>query len=166
MHVEIGILLASKAGIGEIFGSCRRTHGDERVLHVHLVTELGVGVLDCLDDIFGHLLGDDHGANVVGHLAQQRGILDVGELLELFADLLVKTRPLHELAVRVCRGGKAVGHGNVGLRGHLAQRRGLSADDLDILAAKLVEPENICLITIHLAYPFFHVGEDAVRYIA
>ena len=164
MHVEIGILLAGKAGIGKVFCGGRGAHGDERVIHVHLVTELGIGVLDGLDDVCRHLLGNNHGTDIVGHLAQQRRILDVSKLLELFADLLVEAGPLHELTICVCRGGKAIGYGDIGLRSHLAQRGGLSAYDLDVLAAKLVKPENICLITIHLAYPFFHVGEDAVHY--
>ncbi len=165
MHVEVSVLLAGKAGIGEVFCGGRGAHGDKRIVHVHLLAELGIGVLDGLDDVIGHLLGDDHGADVVGHLTQQGGVLDIGELLQLLADALVETRPFHELTVCVCRGGKAIGHGNVGLRGHLTQRRRLSTNDLYVLAAKLVEPKNICLITIHLAYPFFHVGEDAVRYV-
>ena len=99
MNVEVGVLLAGKAGIREVFCGGGRAHGDEGVIHLHLLAELGVGVLDILDDVFGHFLCDDHSADVVGHLAQQRGVLDVGELLELIADLLVQPRPFHELTI-------------------------------------------------------------------
>ena len=115
VDVEVGVLLAGKAGIREVFCGGRGAHGDEGVVHVHLLAELCIGVLDVLNDVFGHFLCDDHGTDVVSHLAQERGVLDVGELFELVADLLVQTRPFHELTIRECRGREAIGHGNIGL---------------------------------------------------
>jgi len=135
-HVQEGLLLAGKGGIGQVLGGGRGAHG-EGGLRV-AGTECGELGADGLFQIGRERLGLDHGADLGAGGRQRADVLGV-ERIEPGIDALGQAVVLEELAERVGRGGKAGGHLHAAgqLRNHLAEAGVLAADGLDIAHPEL-----------------------------
>ena len=86
--------------------------------------------------------------------AEGRDVVDV-ELGKRLVDALREPARVEEFAKREGGGGEAAGHADAGagkLADHLAERRVLAADALDIGHAQAIEPDHPLLL-VHLPAP-------------
>jgi hypothetical protein len=143
VDVEVRLLLAGEAGLGQILGGRAAAHGDVAVCAVR-VLQTSVSEGD-LRGQFRRQLGCQDGRSHAG--AGRLEPIDVGdvELPERGGDDRREPGPLHEVPVGGGRGGEAVGRPDAEGRQrapHLAKRRVLAADGGNVAHADRVEPAN------------------------
>ena len=143
-HVEEGLLLPGKRGIGQVLGGGRRAHRNGQVLAEALL-HFRPGVRDRTVQRVGEGGLDDPPANVRPRCSQRLDVVGL-QALEAAGDLRVQAGLGQELAERIGGGGEAArnvhpGGGQVG--DHFAQRGVLAADLVEVVHAELVEPADI-----------------------
>ena len=149
-NVEVGFLLSGEARLGQVLRGGARAHRDVEGTLALLLAELAIRVGDCFDDVVRPFAVQEGAANGVAGLGErQLAGLEIGEEAgDAGAQLVV----IDEAPIG--RRGRREAAGNAhALRrkgaDHLAERGVLAADEGDVVAARLFEPDYVRRIGCH-----------------
>ena len=140
LYVEVGILLAGKAGIGQIFCRSAGTDGYEGIGFAHFAAQFFIAAADGIGQVLRHIGIADGFADRSSDIAELYRIFYVRQAFEQFLNRHVQTRSMHEMTVSFCRRRKSIGYGDLGLGSQFAQRRRLAADQCHIGTAQFIKP--------------------------
>ena len=149
-NIEKGLLLAGKAGVGQIFGGGAAANGHIDLILSKSATQLSVSVPDGIGDLLGPAAPADEGADGFPSLVQTALALAVG--LEVLPDFFLQVVSRQKLSVGGGGGGKAVRDSDpLRLEGgdHLPQRSVLSSDEGNIPVAQIFKPADGFLLRCH-----------------
>ena len=149
LDVQIGILLSGKAGIGQILRRSAGADGHIRLSFTHLGSQFPVGFPDGILEILGHFLFHDGSPQLAAHRTQLFIVLHIGKAGQQAAHFFFQPGGFDEIAVRVSRGGKAIGNRHIGLGSHFSQRRRFPSHNIHVFPFQLFEPQQICFGLIH-----------------
>ncbi len=143
-HIQVGLLLAGEARVGQILGGRAAAHGHVQVA-AHARTEPVVGLDDGPLQIVGEFGGRDRVADLLAAASQLGDVLGV-QPLEQLGDALVEAGLLQEVPVSL-RGHREprrdVHPPRHQLAVHLAERGVLAADFRDVFDTDFFEPSNV-----------------------
>jgi hypothetical protein len=144
LHVQVCLLLSSKARIGQIFRGSAAAHRDVRRVHV-ATPQPRVGVDDFRFQILRQFNTQDCLSHLAGALTEVLEVACIKIAKNLF-DFLVETRFAQNIAIRISGDRKAVRHFDAfgcQFSAHLAQRGILAADERNVIDANFVEPSDV-----------------------
>ena len=136
--VQKSLMLAGKAGGGQVFGGGRAAHG-QRHLFAIFSAQAGIGTHNFRDKIVRQRRAMNDFPRAPGAPRQVIDILHV-QAIERFVQALPGVGLVQQITVGLCRDRKTVGHPHAlraQLADHLAQRSILAADQRDIGNADL-----------------------------
>ena len=159
-NIEKGLLLAGKAGVGQVFG---RGAGADRNVDIgfpRAPAEILIGRLDALGDIGRPVALQHRMADRLAGLGK-RGLAG-GQVIEHRADRLAQAVRLDEAPIGIRRGGEAgrdIDALAAEIAHHLAERGVLAADDGNVPAPQLLEPDYIGVLWgAHCLLPYGNSG--------
>ena len=155
LHIQVGILLACKTGVGQIFRSRAGPYGYIRIFFADFLPQFFIRFGDSRLQIFGHLFVHDGLAQFGADIPQLRRILHVRNLSDQRGHFFLQAGRLNKVTIRISSGRISVRHGNVRLRRHFSQRRRFSANNCHILAFHLLKPQQILFFFLHSPCSFF-----------
>ena len=143
VDIQVRLLLSGEARVGQIFGGGRGSHRDVQ-RHSASALQLAIGLADEILQVRRQRGVENDLPHGLAALAQVRHVARV-EVQECRSDLLIDSCLADEMAERLGRDRKAIGHFHSLARefaDHLAERRIFSADQRDILDADVGKPSN------------------------
>ncbi len=148
--VQVGLLLAGEAGVGQVLGRGRRAHGHVAALAV-LVLQIGVGLLHRLAQVPGELQVADQGPDLGAAVAQVVHVRGV-EVGEDVPDAVQGAGSVQEAPVSFGRDGEAVRDvhvlfGQVAV--HFAQAGVLAAHDINVVVGQVLQPDDVGVLLVH-----------------
>ena len=138
--IEVGILLACKGSIRQIFSGGGGADCHIGVFLIHFLSQFFVSVADSLCQVFRHFSGNDAFADLGADFMEFHRVFHVLQFLEQFMNLSVLSGGFHEIAVCMSRGSVSVGNGHTGGGGQFTQGRRLPANQCYILSVQFIKP--------------------------
>ncbi|KAF5033633.1 hypothetical protein DSECCO2_604660 [anaerobic digester metagenome] len=135
--VEVGLLLAGKGRIGQVFGGGRRPDSDDH----RFGREPAVGKADVFANPFRHRRLEHQPLRLLGGVVERSAVLNI-EPLETGEEAVLKTGFDQKASEGLRRHDECPRNGKAD-RGHLSQRSPLASNRRDVLLANLLEHQGI-----------------------
>ena len=154
LDVEVRVLLAGKAGIGQIFRCCTGTDGDEGIGFADFLAQFFITLADVCCQISRHFSIADCLADLSRDIAELDSVFDVSQAFQQFRDGDVHARFMHEMTIAFCRRRKPIGNGDIRLGCQFTEGRRFPAYEGNISPAQFIEPQYICFFSVLCHNPY------------
>ena len=138
--IQVGILLACKGSIRQVFCGSGRTDSHIGILFIDFLSQFFICITDSLGQVSRHFSRYNAFTNLCADFMKFYGIFNILQILEQFMNLFVLSCGFHEIAVSMGSGCIAIGNRDPGGSGQFTKGRRFAPNQSYIFPVQFIKP--------------------------